>query len=396
MRKMTEDIIQTDTEQIQDDFAPLHLNLHAECLKLDDPRINKVRRGKMSLEVFALLLEPGDPFVVIGDTIYALTEQEYYATRSLISLADAVEDTFKKMLELKDISFMSDEDKDFMDRMKKDLPGCPTCRFKRYKDSVYQIAKRYNIAVNNLTKNQAEIKPYPKLAVRANGRVSDPVLPMVSTIMQHMYKMPAPDRKSCVECVRKHTASAYVLAGECYTGYPEHIALVNAHLGEAIDEMPKTATALRDTLEFCMAKTAYTGQPFVPLGAILTQLKLISDMSMVDVDQPTEVRTEAPTTLELEVSNDCKEFLTELPESLKGMLRQRIELVEDSILKYKNDPSDANRAIWEGTMSVLAEKLAQLNPSLANVIRNRRLLFRGDPPLMIESGYSMQDILQYM
>jgi hypothetical protein len=117
---------------------------------------------------------------------------------------------------------------------------------------------------------------------------------------------------------------------------------------------------------------------------------------MVDVDQPMEVRTEAPTTLELEISDDCKEFITELPESLKGMLRQRIGLVEDSILKYKTDPSDANRAIWEGTMSVLAEKLAQLNPSLANVIRNRRLLFRGDPPLMIESGYSMQDILQYL
>jgi hypothetical protein len=190
--------------------------------------------------------------------------------------------------------------------------------------------------------------------------------------------------------VRKHVASAFVLAGEAVAGYPEHIAIINAHYGEAIDEAPVEAAAIKDTLSFCMAKTAETKTPFVPLGAIMAQLRLI-DASMLDADN---TRTEAATTLELDVSDAIKDELAELPEEILESLRRSALSVSDFILKYKNDRSQEALAGWEGSMNVLAERTAQITPLFTNMVRNRRLLFRGDPSLMVESGYDMTDILQ--
>lgn len=278
----------------------LHLNLDPECLKLDDPRINRVRTGKMSIEVFTLLIQPDDPFVIINDTIYVMTPQEYYASKSLASIELTVEATFKHINELTDISFMTDADRAYIDRMRKDLPTCPSCRYKRYKDEIYKIAKKYNIVVTAGTYND-NIPPYPALAVRANGKVSDPVMPKVSDLVSHLYSINRSERKACIECVRKHVSSAFVLAGESYTGYPEHISIINAHYGEAIEEMPKTAEALRRTLEFCMAKTAYMKQAFVPIGAIMALLR----MAMLDMTEyMDDTRTEAATTLELDITEE--------------------------------------------------------------------------------------------
>lgn len=367
----------------------LHLSLHPECLKLDDPRINKVRAGKMSVEVFTLLLEADDPFVIIGDTIYALTEQEYYASRSMTSVAAAVEATFKHVTSLEDISFMSEDDQKHLNSIKEDLPTCPECRYKRHKDAIYQLAKKYSITVQTLGMSIEPVKPYPKLAVRINGLVSDPVMPIVSNMMSDMYNIPLPERQACIDCVRKHVASAYILAGESYTGYPEHISIVNAHLGEAITEMPKAAVMLKQTLEFCMARTSYTQTAFVPLGAIMAHLRMLRADEVTGVGS----RTEAVTTLELDLTDEMREILPMLPDGIKKSLLNCIATIEKAILEYKNEEETLCIGLrWEGAMSVISEQTAQICPAFANMIRNRRLMFRGSPPLMIESGYTMQEI----
>lgn len=370
----------------------LHLKLHPECKKLDDPRMNKVRKGQMSIEMFTLLLTPDDPFVIIGDTIYAMTAQEYYASKSLLSLETAVEASFKELIAEEDYSYMSDADQKYMQKVKTDLPNCPSCRYKRYKDEVYKISKKYGKAVSTSDIEKSTIKPYPKPATLLTGKQADPVLPIVSTMLEHLYKMPMPVRKACVECVRKHVASAFVLAGEAVAGYPEHIAVINAHYGEAIDEAPVEAAALRDTLGFCMAKTAETKTPFVPMGAIMAQLRLI-ETAGIDHES---LRTEAAATLELDISEDIMKELDQLPDEIRRTLYKCAQRVEDFILEYKNTRSKDSMVSWEGAMNVLAEKTAQVTPLFTNMVRNRRLLFRGDPALMLESGYSMQDILQYM
>ena len=55
----------------------MNIKLHEDVYKVQDPRIKRVLTGGMSLETFAATIGPNDPFVLIHDTIYVMTEQEY-------------------------------------------------------------------------------------------------------------------------------------------------------------------------------------------------------------------------------------------------------------------------------------------------------------------------------
>ena len=63
-----------------------HLEIHVdpEVFKLRDPKVLRLLAGKMPVEIFVALLQPSDPYVIIGDTVYAYTEKEYYASRGVM------------------------------------------------------------------------------------------------------------------------------------------------------------------------------------------------------------------------------------------------------------------------------------------------------------------------
>ena len=51
----------------------LKIKVDNELFKLQDPKVEKLLEGKLPIQAFSLLVQPGDPYVLIGDTIYAST-----------------------------------------------------------------------------------------------------------------------------------------------------------------------------------------------------------------------------------------------------------------------------------------------------------------------------------
>ena len=374
--------------------APLKLNINPEVFKIKDPRVDKLKEGKLSAEGFSFLLSDRDPFVLIGNTIYALTEAEFYALRAVYPINEMTEEGFHKFLEMEDLSFMHKVDRDFVAQVKKELPTCPRCKYKRYQDAVYKLAKKYNIDLIGTV--PAEPAPdvlnnvvYPD----SNG----PVMSYVSALVDHMYKIPKPVRRDCLDCVEKHVAQAWVLGNEALMGYPSHLTLAVAHLSEALDEMPKEFTALHDTIEFCLGKTNVMRRVFMPLGLVLPLINEARQKQGTafeyEHDDVTEERSEV---MEIDFTFPMREELSQLDFNTLHRVFGMLSDADKVILEYKSNPDYKDRIIWEGALGCAADAIAAVAPVFANMLRNRRLLFVADPGLAQDTGYRFTDVLVYL
>ena len=364
----------------------LKIDVDNDVFKLNDSKVQRLRTGKLSVEAFVMLIQPGDPYVLIGNTIYALTEQEYYALRAIKPLDVMTETAFHHVLELEDLSFMNEQDRMFLDEVKEAIPNCTACRYKRYKDEVYKLVKKYSIPLpeqpaSTVNEDKGE---YP-------GTTGD-IYPNVFNMTAHMYKVEIPDRRSCIDCVEKHVAQAYVLSKEFFQGYPEYISMVIGHLGEAIDELPKDFTALKDSLEFCLARTKYTRIPFVPLYLILPMLACARKDLSQSVETQRDINVDN-TLFELDITEQAEQELDTLDTVMARKFAASCMAADNFILKVEN-LSDFDRVSWEGSMAYAADMVAEVAPGVANIIRNRRLLFLANPVLARTSGYMLSDIVE--
>lgn len=358
----------------------LKIKINPEVFKLKDAKVQQLLSAKMPLEMFAMTIRPEDPYVLIGDTIYAYTEQEFYALRGVHSTTVLSDMEFKYVLGLEDTSFMSDEDARTLAGIRDNAGKCSSCTYRRYKDKVFDFVKRYNIEIPE------EISSQPKSMPGEYPETTEKIAPLVFALVDHMYSVPLAERKACMDCVEKHLSQAYVLSCECVQGYPEHISYVIGHLGEALDEMPKELHMLKQTVEFCLARTNYTGKPFVPLGALISHINMAR---MAKNDENEAEKPDAMADFDLEVTEDMKNELKMLPESLSERIFALCRAIDDEItLEVQN----LNRNVWLGHMACLSDEISQIAPKTANMIRSRRLVFSGSPDLMIESGYPMADI----
>lgn len=349
------------------------LEIDRNCLFALDSRIASVMAGRMSLQAFSLLITPDDPFVLIDGTIYLMTPEEYYASRISLPSSDLIDMVFTRIMEQP--GGMDGFDEASTARLKEIaglLPTCPACRLKRYRYEVYTIAVR---------NKKAEPIGLPELKHTKYPDLTGKPAKTVSRLLAHMFKLPAQERKSCIDCVEKHVAQAYILAAECATGYPEHISNVVGHLSEAIDELPVHATALRDTLVFCLAKTAEERRPFMPLAAIMAGVNLIRMSSPQEDDNS---RQEAAAALELDYTDEMMAELTSLEAYDRELLLERLEKGEAAITREE----------YEGALALASEMLAQKAPAAANMLRNRRLMFRFEPNLAKEAGYSLEPLMK--
>lgn len=370
-----------------------HLPIHVspEVFKIKDPRVARVASGHMSHQAFLLSITESDPFYLIQDTIYALTEQEYYAMRSLTPVDALTNDMFHKILNLEDKSFMHQIDRDFLDKVKKELPTCPMCRYKRYKDEVYKLAKKYNISMPPVDYESAlDTAEYPE--------TTGEVLPVISMMVDHLYSIPIPVRKPCIDCVEKHLSQALILANEAHMGYPEHISMMIGHIAEAMEELPKQFVDLYSTLEFCLARTNYTKKAFLPLQAILPLLKVARKaLAQAHEDQQDVKPDNHSTEMVLDFTDDMKAKMDgTLSASTVARLLDYMSRVSNIIQEYKISETDENRMYYEGLMANAANLMAQQCPEFAQMLRNRRLLFTGNPGLAAEAGYDCSDIVTWL
>lgn len=358
------------------------ITVNPEVFKLEDPRVKQLASGRISAEAFSLLIGPEDPFMLVDNTIFAMTENEYYATRAITPVNRTSEAAFRYVVELPDKSFMHKVDQDYMDRLKADLPTCPACRYRKYKNEVVKLIHKYNIRIPDEYRDQkveADIPPYPK--------TSGQVVSLLTLMLQHMYRVSMPVRNGCIDCVEKHIAQAYILGNEVLCGYPEHFALVIGHLGEAIDELPMDFKALKDTLVFCLGYTRKNKRPFVPIGLIMP----LVDTARKALNQSMEAQKDSI------VDNRSTEMNLDFTDIEKNELVILDERILTTILRHlENADATSDRVPWEGAVACAADACAGLCPNFSNMLRNRRLIFIGDVALAAKSGYSFKEIRDYI
>lgn len=362
------------------------MKLHPECYKIKDPRIAAVLAGRMSLQAFAMSIRGDDPFVLIKDVIYALSPDEFYSTRSVRRIYDEFEQTFRHVLSLKDLSFMSKPDQDFVEKVRRELPTCPSCKYKRYRQAIHRLAKHYKLPIEYRFEGIIDTVKYPDTTAD--------VRPVVTELLDHMYDLPKQDRKPCIDCVEKHVAQAYILAQESDMGYPEHRVLMCGHLAEAIDEAPNDIPELKYTLQTCMSQTMQTGQAFLPLYPILAFIRMVRErINQEPVDS--DMREEAPMVTDtIDLVPEIQEELDNLPENLRMKVWGDSVSIRNSILEYKVSKKEEPRIRFEGLVANLAEAVVGVAPLFANMLRNRRLLFVADPRMAIDAGYNFDDIIE--
>lgn len=362
------------------------MKLHPDVYKIQDPRIDAVMHGQMSLETFARMLTLNDPFVLIKDTIYVLSPDEFYSTRSVRRITDKFERAFQYVMKLNALSQFTQQDQDFINKVKKELPTCPVCKYKRYRQAIYRLAVHYKLPVPEPEQTLIDPIAYPA----TTGEVAS----TVTTLLDNLYEIALPDRKPCIDCVEKHVAQAYILAQESEMGYPEHRILMCGHLAEAIDEAPNEIPELKYTLQTCMAETMRTGQAFLPLYPILAYIKLIRQhINQQPVDD--DARQEAPPVSDtIDLTNDIKAEIAAMPKQLQSRALADAMTIRNSILEYKVTKKEAARITYEGTVANLSESVLAAAPLFANMLRNRRLLFVADPALAVDAGYDFEDIIQ--
>lgn len=371
--------------------------------KLKDPKIDRLRTGLLSVEAFSLLITPDDPYVLIGDTIYALTEVEYYASRPVIPNRNIAEAAANHILSMEDLSFMTSEDRDKVGKVKAEMAGkCSGCAYKKYKEELYRLSKKYSIELPStglsglLAGMSAElhIADYPDTTEDVQSKVRDR--------LAHVFKVPKQGRIACLNCVEKHLAQAYVIGLEALQGYPEYVYLVIGHLSEALDELPGELTELKQTLEFCVARTKYTRKPFVPLQLLIPLLEFARSESDKGVDAPPvpENLTDADeSVLALSITDAIPDELARAWMVSPEFCRRAGKILrdcEDFILQVENSNSEMARITWQGSVGQAADLLATIAPGTSAILRNRRLLFAGAPRLSVESGYGMSDIVRML
>ena len=361
------------------------MTLHPECYKIKDQRIDAVLSGRMSVQAFALTLTADDPFVMLDDTIYAMSENEFYSTRSLRRIYNEYEQTFKHVLGLTDLSMLEQDDLAFVEKVRHELPTCPVCKYKRYRQAIFRLAQKYKLVPEYNLLDLIETVHYPE--------VKSKVKPVITTLLDHLYELPKQDRKPCIDCVEKHVAQAYILAQEAEMGYPEHRVLMCGHLAEAIDEVPNDIPELKYTLQTCLSLTMQTAQPFLPLYPILALIKMTRDrINQAPVDA--DMREEAPMVTDtIDFTEEIRQELLGLQSAMQSKIASNCTAIRNAISEYKMYKKEEPRIRFEGLVATLAESVAAQAPLFANMLRNRRLLFVADPALAVDSGYDFSDII---
>lgn len=363
------------------------MKMHPDCYKIKDTRIELVLAGRMSLESFMMTAGPNDPFVLMGDTIYALSEEEFYSTRKLRSLFDLSEQAFKHVMDLADISFMSEEDQALVKKVRQELPTCPVCKYKRYKQAIQKLVDKYKLKVVYSEKNLIDEVKYPEVT----GKIES----TVTFLMDKPYVIPDMKRLPCMDCVEKHVAQAHILACESLMGYPEHRVLMCGHLAEAIDESPKEFPELRQTLQVCMSTTMKTGEPFLPIYSVLTLIRYVREQ--LQASDAIETRTENPTVVDtIDITPEIKQEVAAFSYDLRRYLLDYAERIRLSIFQYKTSRQETDRILFEGWLACMADCIVYGAPLFANMLRNRRLMFVADPALAFEAGYDFNDIIQLL
>lgn len=364
----------------------MNIKIDQEVFKLKDDRVNALLRGKITITGFIHTLRQGDFLILIKDTVYALTQAQFYAAQQTKKLKPLSFSVFKDIL-AQDISIFKPEDKKFVQEIKTAKNSCSSCHYNKNKNKLYnivinypQLIKKYNL---DSTLSPIQNIKYPE--------ISQAIEPKVSKLFKNFFFITQYSRVPCFDCVQKHLGMAYIKGCESLMGYPQHYTLSIANMQEAYQQCPFQCQELRQTILFCIAKSKMENKIFLPIEALLRLL----DMHRMNSDNPEATRqNKIDTGFPLQIDIKIKNELSVIPMSYK---RQLIDILQKLIeIQYTQNLDRSLKVTWQGYMSTLSDLLLPFSSTCSNVLRNRRLMFRYTIDLVRNSDYDNSDILKVL
>jgi len=140
------------------------------------------------------MISPGDWLIFYNGTIYALTEEEYYAAQRNQIQQTLTKEQFEQILQLPGDIFQ-EKDRKYLEGVKKHKNKCSKCQYNTYKSQVMKIAKKYPeaTALFKPVDYKKDIKPYPA----TTGEIET----KVSYVFPRFFNKADYDRKPCLDCV---------------------------------------------------------------------------------------------------------------------------------------------------------------------------------------------------
>ena len=350
-----------------------------QVFKFQDSRVAALASGRLSVQQFVHTIFPGDWFIMLGNTVYALTEDEYYAAQRVITEAVLTKEQFQEVLKNAEQLFQG-KDLEEVITVRGRKAHCSKCQYNSYKQQVSRIVKRYPALSEKyqLSPTKEQVAVYPKTTGEFEIKVSK--------LFPKFFNEEPYERNSCLDCVEKHVSMAYVKACESEQGYSEHLVLAIANLEEAFEESPKDCEHLRELLMFCIAKSKSELKCFVPIGTLLYLIEVArretQDSAALDQNQPAQ-------DFALELSEQMKEDLKNLPVLVKAPILKDLEklLSVEYSEKYEH-----REQLYQGLLGNIADNLVAYCPAVSNVLRNRRLMFKAAPTLVCNTEYDCKDL----
>lgn len=354
------------------------LTADEEVFKLKDSRVKALSTGKLTVAALAFTIRPGDYLILYKNTVYALTEDEYYAAQQMDMEKHLTKEAFEQVLN-EDISKLDTVDREAAEKIKRSKTKCSTCQYNSYKTQLLRIMQKYPwlLSKYKLTKIKKEIREYPE--------VTEPVISKVSDLFPTFFQKVEYDRKPCLDCVEKHIGMAYIKGNEAKQGYPEHLVLAVANLQEAYEECPKDCSYIREMLLFCIGKTKLENKAFIPLDNLLYLIKISRESTkMPEANEPNA----ADDTYALELDDEMKQELAAIPVLKKLDIMNELKAMIQLIYSDKDHMS----VKYQGYMGSLADMILPFSTKVSNLLRNRRLMFKGCPELLRQTEYDCKDL----
>ena len=361
------------------------LKVDPSVFDLIDPRVQALQTGKITVNSFAFTIQPYDCMAIVGDTIYALSQFQYYALLPIQPAKQFTKQQFQTLLQ-QPLSQLSQQDMKVVDYIREAKSSCTSCKYKAFKNKLRSVLLKYQVYKQRfdykLDAHVLQQKLYPG---------SKSVIP--AKLMQahpHLFEPIQYDRVPCFDCVQKHIGMAYVKGTEVQTGYPQHLVLCLANLQQAYQQCPVECKQLRQTILFCIGKTKSQNKPFVPINILCGLLDVFRRNSKSD----TALTQNKPAPdMVLQLSQQMLSTLHDIPITQKVPIAAAINQILKLISKQNIDSNRQLKVQWAGRMVDLADMFLPFSVDISNMLRNRRLIFKAAPSLSKGTEYSGQDIL---
>lgn len=353
------------------------LTVDRQVFKIKDPRVTALSAARLPVEQFIHTIKPGDWFIFFNKTVYALTQDQYYAAQQLNAVEVLTKEQFEAALilqsynqtDLKQVQYIRDH-----------KAGCSKCQYNAYKNKLLKIINKYPNIIKELGLD------WQLQAIREYPQTTAPVNTKVSKIFPRFFDPQPYERLSCLDCVEKHVTQAFQKGTQTLQGYPEHLKLAITNLEEAFEECPKDCTELRDLLIFCIGKTKKDKRIFVPIR----NFWYLIEMSRAQTAAPEALDQNQPDeSFDIVFSQEVLSTLSILSPSDKA---QALVQVEKLLRVEYSTADDTQKALYQGAMANLAQFLSPFCPEISNVLRNRRLMFKFAPQLVQNTEYDCKDL----